>query len=337
MVFFLLSLHGLFTYIALFFVKEEQITANLVDFFYWFLVSISTVGYGDISPSTDLGKLIVSFWVLPFGLVFFAFFIGKLSANIFFIWNKIMHGDRDFTLLENHIVLLGWRKKHTKKLIDLILADKMRKKRKILLAVSEEMTHPFMDSNDVLFVKLDSYTDQEELKRTGLLGADKIIIDCQEDSQTLAVSLSVISLTSLIEKTKQPHISAYFQKEETAILLRTTYPKIEISSSIEAQMLSRSMQDPGSTRVINQIVSTLDGQTQFSILVPDFVKDLTLGDLFFYFKEKLGATIVALANNSYENNILVNPPLKTKISPRQIIYYLSLKRLDSNQVDFNRK
>ncbi|AIJ05268.1 Ion transport 2 domain protein [Methanocaldococcus bathoardescens] len=54
---------------------------NFFDAFYFTTISITTVGYGDITPKTDAGKLIIIFSVL--------FFISGLIASL----QKVLKGD----------------------------------------------------------------------------------------------------------------------------------------------------------------------------------------------------------------------------------------------------
>lgn len=48
----------------LLYAANENELINSVDFFYWLAVTASTVGYGDLSPVTSAGKLIVAIYVL---------------------------------------------------------------------------------------------------------------------------------------------------------------------------------------------------------------------------------------------------------------------------------
>ena len=61
---------------------EEQSLTGSIDFLYWLAVTGSTVGYGDLSPQTDAGKLIVAFYVIPLGLSIFAMVIGRIAAFV---------------------------------------------------------------------------------------------------------------------------------------------------------------------------------------------------------------------------------------------------------------
>ena len=46
---------------------ETDITSGS-NFLYWIMVTASTVGYGDFSPTTAAGKLVTALFVIPLGL-----------------------------------------------------------------------------------------------------------------------------------------------------------------------------------------------------------------------------------------------------------------------------
>jgi len=64
-----------FTFSSLFYLLEYGVNDKLhsfLDAIYWALVTISTVGYGDIAPVTDLGKVVAMFGII-FGIAMISF------------------------------------------------------------------------------------------------------------------------------------------------------------------------------------------------------------------------------------------------------------------------
>jgi len=49
--------------------------------FYWALVTLTTVGYGDITALTSLERVLAMGW-MTFGMIFFSFTIGNLTAMV---------------------------------------------------------------------------------------------------------------------------------------------------------------------------------------------------------------------------------------------------------------
>ena len=82
----------LFGYI--FYITEPTVE-SIGDGFYWALVTVTTVGYGDITPTTPSGKLIASFLIL-LGLGLIATITAIVSAK--FIQNYVDHHTNDDVL-----------------------------------------------------------------------------------------------------------------------------------------------------------------------------------------------------------------------------------------------
>ncbi|MDC0076933.1 potassium channel family protein [Acidimicrobiaceae bacterium] len=78
----------------IFYITEPTVE-SIGDGFYWALVTVTTVGYGDITPTTPSGKLIASFLIL-LGLGLIATITAIVSAK--FIQNYVDHHTNDDVL-----------------------------------------------------------------------------------------------------------------------------------------------------------------------------------------------------------------------------------------------
>jgi len=241
-----------------------------------------------------------------------------------------MTGDKDFAHSNNHIIIFGWHDTRTKKMIDYILADTKRTERRILLAVTEQMDHPFLANEQVDFARLSSFTDLAELERVAISHADKVIIDGQDDDQTFTTALRISRLVK-----DECHISAHFLDETKVDMLLEHCQNIECSSAKSAEILVRSMQDPGSSRVQEELLSTLHGDTQFSLKVPSGCKEMEFGTLFHHFKRQHDAILLGVAHNLSAQNMDLNPPLDYKVSEGDILHYISVERVLSGDVDWS--
>jgi len=292
-------------------------------------VTTSTVGYGDFSPVTEFGRWVVALIQIPFGLALFGVLLGKAGQTVTYLIRRAMTGDKNFAYLNNHIIIFGWHNIRTRKMIDYILADKKRTDRAILLAVTQQMEHPFLTNEHVDFVRLTSFTDLAELERVAVNRADKVIIDGQDDDQTFTTALRVSRLVK-----DNCHISAHFLDETKVDMLLEHCKNVECSSAKSAEILVRSMQDPGSSRVQEELLSTLYGDTQFSLVIPGVINEMEFGTLFHHFKQHHDAILLGVAHNLSAQNMELNPPLDYKINPGDILHYISVERVLSNEVDW---
>ena len=81
---------GLYTlgYVGMWLSDETQILAH---YSWWFIVTITTVGYGDFSPKTNSGQTIAGF-IMILGIGAIGLIIGKLSEFILDLSQKRMKG-----------------------------------------------------------------------------------------------------------------------------------------------------------------------------------------------------------------------------------------------------
>src|SRR4028118_64266 len=67
----LVAVHMTATWLLMYFVGEEPEFERLPTFIYWYTTTASTVGYGDVAPKTDAGRLINALFVYPGGIAMF--------------------------------------------------------------------------------------------------------------------------------------------------------------------------------------------------------------------------------------------------------------------------
>lgn len=315
------------TYALLVIANEKDLISSPLQFFYYNMVTISTVGFGDFSPSTSLGKLFVAAFQIPSGLIIFATFIGKITQLFINIARSNMNGSNDFSHLEDHILLLSWDQHSTEQIVELILGDKNRKKRPILLCVTNDMKNPFANNKQVYFARLKSFSDKQELQRIALSKAKRIIIDGKADDETLSIALSVATYTN-----EEANISAHFFDKSKAELLKTHCPHIECSIDNSAKMMVRSMQDPGSSQVADHMLSTLHGATLFCLQVPELKEGIHFGKIFNDFKTKYSMTLIAMSRFKNGDNLSLNPENETLITSGMYLYYIAHERINLDQI-----
>lgn len=299
-------------------------------FFYYNAVVISTVGFGDYSPVTQAGRWVVALFQIPFGLLVFGSFIGKLTQTLVSWVRRGMSGKADYSHLSGHTLLFGWNGVQTERIIDLLLADSASQGQRLLLCVTQEMEHPFPEKHEVSFARLHSFTNTGELQRVGLSRADRILIDGVDDDQTLTTALALSA-----QAAPEAHLCAWFTEASKADLLRLHCPNVEVSSSKEAEILVRSLQDPGASLIQEQIFSTLKGPTLYRVRVSEHTGKLQYGRLLTLFKQEYNATLLGLSFLANGHDIELNPAADTEVGAGSFLYYICPERLQAGQVNWS--
>ena len=325
----LVVIHAALSWILLILAGEHGLTTP-ESFIYYYVVTTSTVGFGDLSPETYAGKLVVAIVQIPLGLALFGALLGKLGQSVSKIMRQVMTGEKDFSDYDDHIIIFGWHPIRTGQMIQHILGDNKRQSRKILLCVVEEMEHPFIDNPMVEFARLKSFTNDSELKRISVAQADKIIVDGDNDDQTFTCALKLSSMIA-----DDCHISVYFNDETKVEMLNQYTDNVECNSSKTAEILVRSMQDPGSSRLHQEMMSTLHGDTQFSTQVPAGQADINFEQLFVYFKHEYNATLLAVAEDRIGQKMHLNPTQNFQVKAGFILHYVAKERLTVAEINWD--
>lgn len=298
-------------------------------FFYWVMVSVSTVGYGDFSPVTTAGRYFTVLWVFPVGLSIFAIALTKLGMMVSQLTNKHMKGLRMLDL-EDHIVVIGWNEQRTIQLIELIACKSNGDNPEIVLVVDKPMSRPENDSLDDInfhFVTTERYTSDEGMRRACLSKAKTIVIDteCDNDTLTTALYCNKVSPNS--------HKTAYFKSEDVGDLLKSQCNNIVCIPSVSVEMMAKASTDKGSERLIRQLLDTRYGSNQFSAQLEDgsFIlkQKMNYLTLLVWMKKEFDSTVVGIRKKG-EEVIAVNTDADYQLKSGDSVFYIARERLNND-------
>ncbi len=293
---------------------------------YFYIVTATTVGYGDFSPETLLGRWVVALWVVPGGIALFAALIGKTTAILVDFWRRGMRGRGDYSHLANHTVVLGYHGEATEMMVDKLLEDDATRQGAIVLCVIKDIENPMPDK--VKFVRGDSFAQASLLRRAGVSTASRVLIYAESDEQALATAFSVEALDPL------GHVVVHCEAEDSAALLKAHFPRIECTQGLAIEMLVRSAQDPGVSRIVNELLSVSRGPTQYRMQLPDHVATQPFGELMAHFKYKHNATLLGIARDLDGQGFELNPPVDASVAGGDVLYYMAARRIAPEMVNW---
>jgi len=303
--------------------EGEDIAAPSV-YWYFYLVTSTTVGYGDLSPSTTFGRFVAVVWVMPGGIALFTSVIAKVVQSASGYWRLRMRGLGDFSDLENHTLILGWAGDRTRRMVSYMRGDSHD--REIVLVADQTMENPMPDQ--VHFVRGDTLTHADVLRRAGVDTAGRAIILGRDDNETLAAGLAVSA------RNKSLHIAAFFHDEVVANLLKSHCPQAECLLPMSIELLVRTADDPGSSRVPKRMLSTLEDPTLYSVEVPNRIALLRFGTIFRAFKQRHHATVLGVAADRTNEALALNPPDDSIVKGGHTVYYIATRRLNPTAIDW---
>ncbi len=304
-------------------VGGEKIASGEI-FWYFYVTTVTTVGYGDYAPVTEAGQGITIFWVMPGGIALFTTIIAKVVQQVADKWRKRLRGLASYENLTDHIVILGWHGSRTERMVDHIRGGQGEHERDIVLCSAQPIENPMPDQ--VSFVRGPALNTPDLLHRAAVAKAKFIIALGHDDNETLAAALGAAAVIG------DAHIVAYFDQQSFADLLKAHCPNAECNVSLSIEMMVRSAQDPGSSRVQRQLLSTLEGPTQFSLLVPADANPVSYGALFTELKTKHDATLFGVAESTLGDDLVLNAPSDHRVGPGMILYFMAVQRLEPGQI-----
>jgi voltage-gated potassium channel len=285
----------------------------LDEFVYWYATTAYTVGYGDLSPTTHLGRLFTALFVFPGAIAAFTTAVAKLVGDAAERFRRRRTGKGDYSRMDSGIVLIGYNADRTPKLIDELLADAGHDQLVLMTRKALEDPDP-----RVRFVKAQSLTSADDLRRAGVETARSIAIYADSDAETLTAALAATSLA------RQAHVVCWFEAAETAGLLRQHCPQVECIVAAGPEMVSRSVRDPGASQVISALTSNLDrGATLYAMAWPQPETGFRVAAEAFL---QQGATLLAVQGQN-DNSPTFNPGHTRPVRQGDRLYYVASQRL----------
>ncbi len=258
------------------------------DSIWWALVTVFTVGYGDIRPITFGGR-IVAIVVMFAGISLLSLITATISS--IFVSKKIREDQGlESIKYENHIIICGWNN-HAESIIDTIFLLSKQKQPKIILVneLPEREINTILDKfrkNKVKFIRGD-YTRNAPLERANIKDANAVILlpDLSQvdfssaDDKTLLATLNIKSSHSKLK------VIAFIMNQENEIhIKRAKADEVFISDQFADFIIASNVMEPGLTDVLSEILNPKGGNAISSLPIPPKFKGRKYEELFQYFK-----------------------------------------------------
>ncbi len=233
---------------------------NWTDALWWALVTMATVGYGDMFPVTPGGRYLVGVPAMVFGIGFLGYLISEIAGTILETRSRRLKGMIDITV-KNHILIVNYNQiDKMLKLVRELKADPLTQDRAICLVDDTLDELPAeLHTRGVLFLKGDP-TRQEILRRANIAEASHAIVlakdpaDIHSDDRNLATTLVIESLNPRIFSVVEA-VSA----EKIEQLRMAGADSVICASELATGLIIQELQDPGVQNVIQDLVSDISG------------------------------------------------------------------------------
>ena len=284
--------------------------------FWWAIVTMTTVGYGDFSPTTPEGRLFAVF-VMFAGIAL----VSLLTASISSIYvAKRIREDKGLEKvnISDHIVLCGWNK-NAESIIDSLrnLSDKDSLHLILVNEIHEDIVNHLRNKyKDIeLYFVAGDFTSEEILKKASIEDARTVIIipniDDENigspDEKTIFATLTIKSLSSSVR------VVAYLiQRENLTHIRRANVDEVVLSDDFGAYMIASHVMDPGIPQTTKGLLNAGSEERLRRVDIPSQFIERSFDDLFDYFRSTNGWILVGLY--SEEENLWIGEVLSADSS-----------------------
>lgn len=282
-------------------------TPNIVDAFWWSFVTITTVGYGDIAPST-IGGRIIGVVVMVFGIGLLGMFTATIASA--FVDTKLKEGKgvKDIKA-KDHFIICGWSYK-AKEIIAELRADKKVHNKPIVI-VADIPEKPLEDEN-TFFVH--GEVDVDIMQKANLQEASVVMILTDENLDSYSRDAKVVLNTLTIRKLN-PNVYICVEISDSRNMQHGKLAgadEIIVIGELSGNLLAQAALDHGITKIITELVSNRYGNELYKVKPSRDLMGMKFIDVLRHIKEKHNAIIIAIESGK-DNKMVANPPMEYTI------------------------
>jgi voltage-gated potassium channel len=195
---------------------------DLSDAVYYATVTLSTTGYGDISPVSDGARMVNAFVITPLRIGFLVVLIGTTLEVLASQGREMFRIARWRKYMDHHVVVVGYGTKGRSAVETLVSNGLPRES----LVIVDPSPTALQDAHaDGLAVVTGDATRREVLRRAGVAEADQVIITTDRDDSNVLATLTVRQLNP------DAWIVAAVREQENSPLMKQSGANSVITSS----------------------------------------------------------------------------------------------------------
>jgi len=291
--------------------------ANFFDAIYWAVISMTTTGYGDITPTTVAGRIVAIIVVIS-GILLFSMVTATVASV--FVEKKIREGKGLETVKsKDHIVLCGWNT-YAEEFIEGLLRSMAVKKLPLVLVNElsedevESLKYKYRDQ-DFRFLRGD-FTREDVLARANIVQARSAILLADTSGQrSLEKADERTILATLAIKSMAPEVKTcaeLLNPDNKQHLMRANVDEIVLRGEHIGSLLAGATVSPGIPRVISSLLSPEEENNLWKVEIPERFVGKPVSELSAYLKENSQALLIALL--SERKGLVLNDILTDDLS-----------------------
>jgi len=301
--------------------RQNPALETMQDGLWWALVTLTTVGFGDITPVTALGRSIGALLMISgmFTLALFAGIVSQTLLNVVLSWRQESHSMSETA---NHVVICGYGPR-VRPLIDFVLEDKaLTNADKMVIA---PMPRPVGLPPEIEWVEGDATRDDDLAKTAIALARTAIVVAADDsspeasDARTLLTLFTIRAQVAKVRRKEPLSIAAEILSHENILHAKSAGANEVIESTrMGLRLLARSASEPGTANVLSKVIAT-EASNLFTAKV-DVGPESTFAEVVTRYLNSHDVLVLGWRDESGEH---LNPPAKQSLAGSTELIYLA--------------
>ncbi|RYX86510.1 potassium channel protein [bacterium] len=224
---------------------------RFVDVFYFTVVSLTTVGYGDIVPVTGFARFVNAVFLTPVRLVVWAIFLGTAYELVLLRTRESFRMRQLKNRLTNHIIVCGFGVRGQAALSELRAHGHLNSEI-VVIELSEEAAA--RATSEGLPVLVGDASHESVLQAASIEDAGHILVSPHSDDQCVLICLTVRALNSKVRL-----IAAAREEENIKLIYRAGADVVVAPAVTGGRLMGAAVQQVAVPRFLNDLLTYGEG------------------------------------------------------------------------------
>ncbi len=296
---------------------------NFIDAVYMSIITLSTVGFGEVTPLSDNGKIFTSLLIF-LSVATYGYAITVITSYIiegeFRMYFKHLRVNNEIQKLSNHVVVCGYGR-NGKQACQQLASGNFKF---VVIENNPQLIQQFREDENILFVEGNA-TEDAILEQAGIKNAKGLITTLPDDANNVFVALTARELNPTMKI-----ISRASSDNAESKLKRAGADNVIMPDKIGGTHMAALMTKPDVLEFIDFITSEINirmEEIHFNSL-SDQYKNKSIREM--EIRNKTGASVIGykISNGQY----IINPQPDTIMVPESKIFVLGTQDQVSNLI-----
>ena len=316
------------------------------DSLWWTVVTVSTVGYGDVVPRTIAGRIVAMATMLV-GIGLMGVVTGRVASFLMERQMKAEKGLLSYASARGHFIICGWKQEMSEVLHSILNSNPETEPDDVILinrATQEDVDPVRTDPRfEGIRIVHGDFMEERDLMRAGIKGAAKVLVLAdyltpgtlqQLDSKTVMAVMTIKSLN------RRAYVCAELLDTKFEKYLQLSHcDEVLLSRDFSRTMLASASSGAGLTHVVRALLDRDEGARLKTVDIPQALVGKSYGDLRAYLAGRSDSVLIGVLENTGNINARKREALadaqKNRDITRLVPQLRAIKTLAANEPVIN--